>query len=417
MPNYTFKAIYIGTFSDMDPDETNWTSENANALVGMSFGSNQNPLYQQIEDLTLEDADGDGITQENDMGQTPEDVTFQGASSELDSVVEYTVRLSFVGGGQVEATMVALQDDMGRVFLAPYADGSIENDVFDDAPIQSIKITSLFDDEYMGAYSDRDPNAFVVCFAQGTRLRTPAGEVAVEDMQIGEYLQTLDNGPQPVVWIGQEEVRAAPRTAPIHIGAGALGRDGAGRPLPAVALRVSPQHRVLIASRIAERLFGTPEVFVPAKKLLGLDGITQATGAGVVRYWHVMLPAHEVVFADGAPVESFLPGPMALQALSKPCRASLFATRPGLRAGLGVPSLARPHAKGEKLRLLLQRHEKNGKALVDGDILARHGCDNQNRPGVPGYGRSVLQNLARLRRQRPAFAAPIAGGAGVAVNG
>lgn len=360
MPNYTFKAIYIGTFSDMDPDETNWTSENANALVGMSFGSNQNPLYQQIEDLTLEDADGDGITQENDMGQTSEDVIFQGASSELDSVVEYTVRLSFVGGGRVEATMVALQDDMGRVFLAPYADGSIRNDVFDDAPIKSIKITKLSGDEYMGAYSDRDPNAFVVCFAQGTRLRTPTGEVAVEDMQIGEYLQTLDNGPQPVVWIGQEEVRAAPRTAPIDIAAGVLGRDGAGRPLPAVALRVSPQHRVLIASRIAERLFGTPEVFVPAKKLLGLDGITQATGAGVVRYWHVMLPAHEVVFADGAPVESFLPGPMALQALSKPCRASLFATRPGLRAGLGVPSLARPHAKGGKLRLLLQRHEKNG---------------------------------------------------------
>jgi hypothetical protein len=234
MPNYTFKAIYIGTFSDMDPDETNWTSENANALVGMRFGSNQDPLYQQIEDLTLEDADGDGITQENDMGQTSEDVTFQGASSELDSVVEYTVRLSFVGGGRVEATMVALQDDMGRVFLAPYADGSIRNDVFDDAPIKSIKITKLSGDEYMGAYSDRDPNAFVVCFAQGTRLRTPTGEVAVENMQIGEYLQTLDNGPQPVVWIGQEEVRAAPRTAPIHIAAGARwgGMVLAGRYLP-----------------------------------------------------------------------------------------------------------------------------------------------------------------------------------------
>jgi hypothetical protein len=61
MPNYTFKAIYIGTFSDLDPDEANWTSENASALVGKSFGSNQDPLYKQLEDLTLEDVDGDGV--------------------------------------------------------------------------------------------------------------------------------------------------------------------------------------------------------------------------------------------------------------------------------------------------------------------------------------------------------------------
>jgi hypothetical protein len=42
-----------------------------------------------------------------------------------------------------------------------------------------------------------------------------------------------------------------------------------------------------------------------------------------VTYIHLMFNAHQIVFANGAPSESFYPGPMALSALASPARREL----------------------------------------------------------------------------------------------
>ncbi|MFX0544752.1 Hint domain-containing protein [Roseovarius sp. S1116L3] len=43
-----------------------------------------------------------------------------------------------------------------------------------------------------------------------------------------------------------------------------------------------------IASPIAERIFGQPEIFVPAKKLTALGGIRQWGEAVDVQYYHLL---------------------------------------------------------------------------------------------------------------------------------
>src|SRR5690606_41194845 len=63
-----------------------------------------------------------------------------------------------------------------------------------------------------------------------------------------------------------------PKLCPVRITAGALGNG-----MPEQDLMVSPQHRVLIRSKIALRMFNITEVLIPAIKLCDMDGIEQVT--------------------------------------------------------------------------------------------------------------------------------------------
>ena len=63
----------------------------------------------------------------------------------------------------------------------------------------------------------------IICFASGTNILTSAGEVAIEDLQVGQLVATLDHGLQPLRWVGSRKVSAAGKLAPIVIRAGVLG--------------------------------------------------------------------------------------------------------------------------------------------------------------------------------------------------
>lgn len=137
------------------------------------------------------------------------------------------------------------------------------------------------------------------CFTPGTLIRVPGGAVPVEALAPGDLVETLDSGPQTLRWVGRQRVRGVGRFAPVRFAAGVIGND---RPL-----RVSPQHRMLVAGWQAELHFGEPEVLVPARHLLHWPGVTQSPVRSV-DYLHLLFDRHEIIFAEGAPSESFHPG-------------------------------------------------------------------------------------------------------------
>ena len=139
------------------------------------------------------------------------------------------------------------------------------------------------------------PAAPVVCFATGTRIATMRGQVAVERLRVGDILKLADGAVQPVLWVGQVEVGVArhphPETVrPVLIRAGAFS-DG----VPLRDLRVSPDHGML---------FG--DVLVPAVLLVNGASILQEPFWDSITYWHVEVPDHAVILAEGAPAESYL---------------------------------------------------------------------------------------------------------------
>ncbi|WP_112313050.1 Hint domain-containing protein [Pseudogemmobacter bohemicus] len=203
----------------------------------------------------------------------------------------------------------------------------------------------------------------VVCFTRGTRIATPRGEIAVEDLVAGDLVLTLDQGPQMLRWIGSrrvaaEEMQADPGLRPVRIRAGALGHG-----LPHRDLVVSQQHRFLLASRIVSRLFTPEGVLLAAKHMTGCDGVAISDAAEGTEYFHLLFDAHQVVLAEGAAAESFLPGPEAQKMLRPGAMEEILAVLPWLATRLPEP--ARPLLKGREGRDLMRRHLHHGLGAWD----------------------------------------------------
>lgn len=181
--------------------------------------------------------------------------------------------------------------------------------------------------------------AQIVCYASGTLIDTALGPRPIEGLEPGDLIRTKNNGLQPVIWHGVSRARAFGKTAPVVIRKGALGntRD----------LVVSQQHRMLVESYRAELLFGEGSVLVKAKDLVDDRAIYIREG-GLVDYHHLLLPKHEIIFAEGIPSESFQPGPEGLSTLSSENRLRLLAAAPGLEQDCNNYSAA---------HLSLKRHE------------------------------------------------------------
>ncbi|WP_371223846.1 Hint domain-containing protein [Roseovarius sp. 2305UL8-3] len=191
----------------------------------------------------------------------------------------------------------------------------------------------------------------VICFTPGTQIATPSGSKPVESLREGDSVFTRDNGIQQVAWAGRKDLSAkvlgaTPDLAPVLIREGALGNG-----LPQQDMKVSPNHRMLLTSDRAELMFGEREVLVPAKHLIGLDGVKRAFGTGV-SYVHFLCERHEVVLANGAWSESFQPGDIALSALDQAARDEILALFPELREVADAPS-----APFETARLALRAYE------------------------------------------------------------
>lgn len=204
----------------------------------------------------------------------------------------------------------------------------------------------------------------VICFARGTLILTDRGEVAIETLRTGDLVRTRDNGLQPIRWIGSRRLDAAtlrrrPDLQPIRIKAGALGEN-----LPAQDLLVSPQHRILVRSRIAHKMFGTNEVLVAAKQLLQLDGVDIADDLHSVEYFHMLFDRHEVVISNGAETESLYTGPEALKSLPPAAVREILALFPELQNNGYVPASARTLGSGRMARKLAIRHIQNNKPMV-----------------------------------------------------
>lgn len=173
----------------------------------------------------------------------------------------------------------------------------------------------------------------LICFIPGTRIRTPGGSVPVERLREGSLVQTADAGPQPVLWTGARRMsgarlRAMPWLRPVRIRAGAFGIAR-----PEAALLVSPEHRLLLRGPRARALFNSDEVLVAARDLIRDDGaIARDSLLREVTYIHLLLPSHQILWANGVETESFHPANATLEALSPQDRRRLLAALPGIAA-------------------------------------------------------------------------------------
>lgn len=191
-----------------------------------------------------------------------------------------------------------------------------------------------------------DNVSLTVCFTRGTEITTCQGEMKIEDLKVGDLVETLDDGLKAIKWISSKKLSRIdlifnPNMRPILIRKNALGRD-----MPREDLRVSPQHRLLIRSKVAKRVLGDHEALVPAKKLVGTPRIEVDESLEDVEYFHFALESHSIVTAQTAYAETLYLGSQACKMLDADTLSELKFLFPKLFETEMRPPPARPFHSG-----------------------------------------------------------------------
>lgn len=324
-----------------------------------TFGSPTSPLWKQKIDMEFFDAQDDGLiftdnykynsadTLRYDLGNGPVD-------SRLDSLAVVKLTVTYDDGTTRSLTNVVMfQDNSGNLFLAnsDYAGTNLNS----SSRIQFIHVADVLDTRFYALWHRKFQD--FVCFVSGTRIQTPEGEVPVEQLHVGDLVITKDHGAQPILWIGSSCINVCEKTAPVHIRAGSLGIG-----IPHTDLRLSRQHRVLIKSPVAERMFQTPEIFLPAHRLCGIQGISLQPAVGSIRYFHILTAQHDILLSEGAFTESLYLGDEAIRKMGPEAFKELLTIFPNILSDRSL-TLARKEVHPRRGRHLLVRHAKNNQLL------------------------------------------------------
>ena len=132
------------------------------------------------------------------------------------------------------------------------------------------------------------------CFLAGTLIATPSGGVVVERLSVGDIVLTKDGGTAPITWIGSRRIDGSRHADPTRIWPVRICADAFGPSRPTRDLYLSPDHAVFCEG-----------VLIPVKHLLNGRSIAQLATVDVT-YFHLELPQHAVILAEGLAVESYL---------------------------------------------------------------------------------------------------------------
>lgn len=357
------------TFGNRQPDGISFSFGNTN-----TFGQNTHTNISNSSDFEKGVSEGLSISiipfSQNANGRGTLEIRWNG---------QVLAASSFTGSGSYDSSAVngtyqrfALSVNENGQITASYAGNSVSatipNDQWDtvDQSGWDFAIAGRTGGNGGQGYVDnlRVETNILYCFVSGTMIDCIDGLRAVETLVPGDLVRTRDHGYQPIRWKGmrnvtKEMISIMPQFAPIRIAAGALGNG-----LPNADLLVSPQHRVLVKSKIAKRMFGCDEVLVAAKQLCSLEGIEVADELGDVEYHHFLFDQHEIVFSNDAETESFFIGPQAMKSVGPAARAEILALFPELADRETSPQPARAIISGRPARKLAARNQRNDQPLT-----------------------------------------------------
>ncbi|GAA0290906.1 Hint domain-containing protein [Rhodovulum strictum] len=331
------------TFSATDTEFAVSTGNNVNSNAGGAGTSTFDDKPGATTNLVITSTPGDPDPYLFSLGDLYE-ISFRGREGTTTVPNAAVIRSDEIGFASGHAVVFEGRDQTGRLVQVVWSPG------FD---LDNWYRTNLRNGRSPGFYVyDRDPDTEysvpILCFEAETLIATPRGPVRAASLAPGMMVETVDRGPQMLLWVGQSVTRGTGPMAPVVFPSGALGNE---RPLV-----LSQQHRVLHASTMATQLFAEPEVLIPARAyaLAGIGG-SAIVEWPVVRYVHLLFERHELVRAEGAVCESLFLGDVARRALDAESRDEIATHFPELDvtpAGAEPFEAARPILRVYEARAL-----------------------------------------------------------------
>ncbi|MER5173169.1 Hint domain-containing protein [Thioclava kandeliae] len=195
----------------------------------------------------------------------------------------------------------------------------------------------------------------ILCIDSHAFIRAGGRDRPIASLRVGDLVDTQDNGPQRVLWIGTSLLR--PRRDPVV----RVPRHHFDTHRPYHPLHLSPQHRLALSGPHPD----LPHFLTAAKHGCHPDicalrdcahrracnagrtdqKIRATSTAKAVEMRNILLPKHSILFVNGATVESLFPG------------AEVIKTHPELH-GMSVPQPALPVLRPGEARRLLRQSRK-----------------------------------------------------------
>ena len=231
----------------------------------------------------VESGGGADFTTVNNGGMQ---VVFAGGSANdtevnLGGAIDVTYLTYVSGGSATISTSGMLMVSVGGQVYTEQLAGSYAGEVF-----------SLTPDTTSGTLATLT-NA--PCYCRGTRILTERGEVAVEQLAIGDRVVTAEGRRRPICWIGRRTLDLSRHQAPEKVRPILIRANAVAEGVPRRDLRVSPDHGVLLEG-----------LLVLARKLVNGASIEPDIQYQQVTYYHVELETHDILVAEALPAESYL---------------------------------------------------------------------------------------------------------------
>lgn len=159
---------------------------------------------------------------------------------------------------------------------------------------QSIQRVPAGDDNIVAG----DATPGLLCFAQGTLILGPNGEVAVETLEIGQQIVTASGKVCDVLWLGKQTIQPGHGAVPAALEPVRFRKGALGNGLPHSDLTVTADHGMVIDDMIINAgslVNGSTIEWVPAAEL-----------PPRMTYYHIETAHHDVILANGAPTETFI---------------------------------------------------------------------------------------------------------------
>ena len=136
------------------------------------------------------------------------------------------------------------------------------------------------------------------CFLKGTKILTADGERKIEDLANGDLLPTKFGGLRPIQWIGRYPLKKSDpckpwvkAALPVQIARSALAPN-----VPHADLYVTGGHSLFLDG-----------LLVPAGNLINGTSIRRdERDCDELEFFHIKLESHDVIYAEGAPVDTLL---------------------------------------------------------------------------------------------------------------
>ena len=214
-------------------------------------------------------------------------------------------------------------------------------------PMRSFEIAALRPDDSLYIGQDKAPaiplfeNAFAA-FARGTLIATPMGDIAVEDLQPGDMVNTSTGEPAKMIWVGSSNF--VPADAGRRMPLLRVMADTFGQGRPNSFLTVGPSARILHTPHHLRAEAGEKRLLTPVRAFLDGVNVIEVVPPTPVRLFHFCLERHAAISAGGIEMETFHPGAKATHSVSHSLRDRFLGMFPQIGHITDFGPLAHPRA-------------------------------------------------------------------------